>query len=168
MGQRLDGELQKRILVLDGAMGTMIQLRNLEEEHFRGEEFKLSRNSLKGNNDLLTLTQPEIVYDIHKDYLKAGADIIETNTFSATSIAQADYGLQHLAYRLNFESAIIAKKAAEDVTKETGVQKFVAGALGPTNKTLSISPSVEKPEFRNISNIQIHIQLGPERTVWLF
>ena len=138
-------------------MGTMIQMRNLEEEHFRGEEFKMLKNSLKGNNDLLTLTQPEIVYDIHKDYLKAGADIIETNTFSGTSIAQADYDLQHLAYRLNFESAKIAKKAADDVTKETGFQKFVAGALGPTNKTLSISPSVEKPEFRNISKFLLLI-----------
>ena len=155
LGDRLCGELQKRILVLDGAMGTMIQMRNLEEEDFRGQEFKLSKNSLIGNHDLLTLTQPDIIYDIHKNYLKAGADIIETNTFSGTSIAQADYDLQHLSYRLNFESAQIAKRAADDVTKETGLQKFVAGALGPTNKTLSISPSVEKPEFRNISKMNM-------------
>ena len=100
MGGRLADELKKRIMVLDGAMGTMIQLRNLEEEDFRGEEFKDFSKPLQGNNDILTLTQPQIVFDIHKEYLEAGADIIETNTFSGTSIAQADYGLQHIVYRL--------------------------------------------------------------------
>ena len=151
-------------------MGTMIQMRNLEEVDFRGEEFKSVDQNLQGNNDVLSLTQPDIIYQIHKEFLQAGADIIETNTFSGTCIAQADYNLQHLAYRydfpcstrsttiffllkfrLNYESALIAKKAAIEVTQELGIQKYVAGALGPTNKTLSISPSVEKPEYRNIS-----------------
>ena len=175
LGVKLQDDLQNRILVLDGAMGTMIQMRNLEEVDFRGEEFKSVDQSLQGNNDVLSLTQPDIIHQIHKEYLQAGADIIETNTFSGTCIAQADYNLQHLAYRydllknflvqllstikqffffkrrLNYESALIAKKAAIEVTQELGVQKYVAGALGPTNKTLSISPSVEKPEYRNIS-----------------
>ena len=151
-GTILTRELEKRILVLDGAMGTMIQLRNLEEEDFRGDEFKDFSKPLKGNNDLLTITQPQVVYDIHKEYLEAGADIVETNTFSATSIAQSDYGLQHIVYRLNKDAAKVAKEAAMDVTRTSGQQKFVAGAMGPTNRTLSISPSVEKPEFRNISN----------------
>lgn len=140
----------KRILVLDGAMGTMIQRHDLEENEFRGDEFKNFAKSLKGNNDLLSITQPQIVYDIHKAYFEAGADICETNTFSGTSIAQTDYGLQHLVYRLNLESAKLAKKAAFDVTVASGKQRFVAGAMGPTNRTLSISPSVESPDFRNI------------------
>ncbi|XP_036385114.1 methionine synthase [Megalops cyprinoides] len=143
--------LQKRIMVLDGGMGTMIQQRSLEESHFRGEEFRDHPKSLKGNNDLLSITQPDIIYKIHKEYLLAGADIIETNTFSSTSVAQADYGLEHLAYRMNKASAEIARKAADDVTARTGVKRFVAGALGPTNRTLSVSPSVERPDFRNIT-----------------
>ena len=159
-------------------MGTTIQMRNLEEVDFRGEEFKSVDQNLQGNNDVLSLTQPDIIYQIHKEFLQAGADIIETNTFSGTCIAQADYNLQHLAYRydfpcstrsttiffllkfrLNYESALIAKKAAIEVTQELGIQKYVAGALGPTNKTLSISPSVEKPEYRNISMYMIKIFL---------
>ncbi|XP_021164330.1 methionine synthase isoform X3 [Fundulus heteroclitus] len=143
--------LQQRIMVLDGGMGTMIQQENLEEDDFRGEEFKEHPLSLKGNNDLLSITQPAIIYKIHKEYLQAGADIIETNTFSSTSVAQADYGLEHLAYRLNRVSAELARKAADDVTKQSGCKRYVAGALGPTNKTLSVSPSVEKPDFRNIT-----------------
>ncbi|XP_014328561.1 methionine synthase [Xiphophorus maculatus] len=143
--------LQQRIVVLDGAMGTMIQQEKLEEEDFRGEEFKEHPLPLKGNNDLLSITQPAIIYNIHKEYLQAGADIIETNTFSSTSIAQADYGLEQLAYRLNRASAELARKAADDVTKQSGRKRYVAGALGPTNKTLSVSPSVEKPDFRNIT-----------------
>uniref|UniRef100_A0A3P9N267 Methionine synthase n=1 Tax=Poecilia reticulata TaxID=8081 RepID=A0A3P9N267_POERE len=142
--------LQQRIMVLDGGMGTMIQQEKLEEEDFRGEEFKEHPLPLKGNNDLLSLTQPAIIYNIHKEYLQAGADIIETNTFSSTSVAQADYGLEQLAYRLNRASAELARKAADDVTKQSGWKRYVAGALGPTNKTLSVSPSVEKPDFRNI------------------
>ncbi|XP_033963936.2 methionine synthase-like [Pseudochaenichthys georgianus] len=145
--------LQQRIMVLDGGMGTMIQQHKLEEEDFRGEEFKEHPLSLRGNNDLLSLTQPEIIYTIHKDYLLAGADIIETNTFSSTCVAQADYGLELLAYRLNRVSAELARRAADDVTKQTGCKRYVAGAVGPTNKTLSVSPSVDRPDFRNISKI---------------
>ncbi|CAK6966772.1 methionine synthase [Scomber scombrus] len=141
--------LQQRIMVLDGGMGTMIQRQKLEEEHFRADEFKEHHLSLKGNNDLLSITQPEVIYNIHKEYLLAGADIIETNTFSSTSIAQADYGLEHMAYRLNKVSAELARRAADDVTKQTGCKRYVAGAVGPTNKTLSVSPSVERPDFRN-------------------
>uniref|UniRef100_A0A8C9TD95 Methionine synthase n=1 Tax=Scleropages formosus TaxID=113540 RepID=A0A8C9TD95_SCLFO len=143
--------MQKRIMVLDGGMGTMIQQRNLEEPDFRGEEFRNHPKSLKGNNDLLSITQPNIIYKIHKEYLLAGADIIETNTFSGTRVAQADYGLEDLAYRLNKASADIARKAADDVTAHTGIKRYVAGAVGPTNKTLSVSPSVERPDFRNIT-----------------
>ncbi|XP_028287137.1 methionine synthase [Parambassis ranga] len=143
--------LQQRIMVLDGGMGTMIQQHKLEEEDFRGDKFKNHPMSLKGNNDLLSITQPDIIYKIHKEYLQAGADIIETNTFSSTSIAQADYGLEHMAYQLNRVSAELARRAADDVTKQTGCKRYVAGAVGPTNKTLSVSPSVERPDFRNIS-----------------
>ncbi|XP_022526031.2 methionine synthase [Astyanax mexicanus] len=143
--------IQKRILVLDGGMGTMIQQRKLEEEDFRAQEFKDHPKSLKGNNDLLSITQPEVIYSIHKEYLLAGADIIETNTFSGTRVAQADYGLEELAYRLNKASAEVARKAADDVAAQTGVKRYVAGAVGPTNRTLSVSPSVERPDFRNIT-----------------
>ncbi|XP_054457475.1 methionine synthase [Anoplopoma fimbria] len=143
--------LQQRIMVLDGGMGTMIQQHKLEEEDFRGDEFKEHPLPLKGNNDLLSITRPDIIVQIHKDYLLAGADIIETNTFSSTSVAQADYGLEHMAYRLNKVSAELARRAADDVTKQTGCKRYVAGAVGPTNKTLSVSPSVERPDFRNIT-----------------
>ncbi|XP_041829107.1 methionine synthase [Melanotaenia boesemani] len=149
--QELRALLQQRIMVLDGGMGTMIQQHNLLEEDFRGDEFKDHPLALKGNNDLLSVTQPDIIYKIHKEYLQAGADFVETNTFSSTSIAQADYGLQHLAYRLNRTSAELARKAADDVTKQSGSKRYVAGALGPTNKTLSVSPSVERPDLRNIT-----------------
>lgn len=127
----------------------MIQQRNLQEEDFRGQEFKDHPKSLKGNNDILSITQPDVIYSIHKEYLLAGADIIETNTFSSTSIAQGDYGMQEMAYRLNKASAELARKAADDVTAQTGCKRFVAGAVGPTNKTLSVSPSVERPDYRN-------------------
>ncbi|CAK8688788.1 unnamed protein product [Clavelina lepadiformis] len=143
--------LKERIMVFDGGMGTMIQGLRFQEEHFCGEEFVNHSHPLKGNNDLLSLTQPESIYQIHKDYLEAGADFIETNTFSGTSVAQADYGLEHLVRRLNRESAEIAKRAAEDVTLATGVKRYVAGSVGPTNKTLSVSPSVERPDYRNIT-----------------
>ncbi|XP_061480563.1 methionine synthase isoform X2 [Rhineura floridana] len=143
--------LRERIMVLDGGMGTMIQQCNLTEEEFRSQEFKDHLKPLKGNNDLLSITQPDIIYKIHKEYLLSGADIIETNTFSSTRTAQTDYGLEHLAYRLNKVSAQIAQKAAADVTAETGKKRYVAGAMGPTNKTLSVSPSVEKPDYRNVT-----------------
>ncbi|WKX97383.1 hypothetical protein Q1695_013215 [Nippostrongylus brasiliensis] len=141
----------ERILMIDGAMGTMIQREHLEEHDFRGEVLKDHSKPLKGNNDLLSLTRPDIVYKIHKLYLEAGADFIETNTFSGTTIAQADYATEHLVHDINYQSAVIAKKACDDVQAETGRRCFVCGAIGPTNKTLSISPSVEKPEFRNIT-----------------
>ena len=145
-------ELEKRILVIDGAMGTMIQEYKLEEKDYRGERFKDFPYDLKGNNDLLSITQPQIVEAIHKAYLEAGADIIETNTFSGTSIAMADYHLEELVYELNFESAKIAKKAALEYTaKDPGKPRFVAGAFGPTNRTASMSPDVNDPGFRAIT-----------------
>uniref|UniRef100_A0ABK0LMP9 Methionine synthase n=1 Tax=Rattus norvegicus TaxID=10116 RepID=A0ABK0LMP9_RAT len=147
----IEAILRKRIMVLDGGMGTMIQRYKLSEENFQGQEFKDHSRPLKGNNDILSITQPDVIYQIHKEYLLAGADIIETNTFSSTSIAQADYGLEHLAYRMNKCSADVARKAAEEITLQTGVKRFVAGSLGPTNKTLSVSPSVERPDYRNIT-----------------
>lgn len=149
--EELKKTLTERIMFLDGAMGTMIQKHRLEEEDFRGEEFKDFNRNLKGNNDLLSLTRPDIILNIHRAYLEAGSEIIETNTFNGTSISQADYGLEHLAYRLNLESAKLAKQATNEYTQKTGIKRYVAGAVGPTNKTLSISPSVEKPDFRNIS-----------------
>ncbi|NXP65675.1 METH synthase, partial [Chloropsis cyanopogon] len=147
----IESILQERIMVLDGGMGTMIQQHALTEEDFRGHEFKDHSRPLKGNNDLLSITQPDIICDIHKEYLLSGADIIETNTFSSTRVAQADYGLEHLAYRLNRVSAQVARKAADTVTAQTGIRRYVAGAMGPTNRTLSVSPSVERPDYRNIT-----------------
>ncbi|EPB73168.1 5-methyltetrahydrofolate--homocysteine methyltransferase [Ancylostoma ceylanicum] len=142
---------KQRIMIIDGAMGTMIQREHLEEHDFRGEVLKDHPKPLKGNNDLLSITRPDIVYKIHKLYLDAGADFIETNTFSGTTIAQADYETEHLVHEINYQSALVAKRACADVQKETGRRCFVCGAIGPTNKTLSISPSVEKPEMRNIT-----------------
>uniref|UniRef100_H2Z6R5 Methionine synthase n=1 Tax=Ciona savignyi TaxID=51511 RepID=H2Z6R5_CIOSA len=147
----IEATLKQRIMVFDGGMGTMIQNLRLEEQDFRGSQFIDHPKSLKGNNDLLSITKPDSIYEIHKAYLEAGADFIETNTFSGTSIAQADYALEAFVYQLNFESARIAKKAAVDVTNATGVKRYVAGSIGPTNKTLSVSPSVERPEYRNIT-----------------
>ena len=144
--------LKERILVLDGAMGTMIQRHKLEEVDFRGNRFKDHKHSLKGNNDLLSITRPDIIKDIHRQYLEAGADIIETNTFSSTTIAQADYHLESLAYELNYQSAKIAKEATDEFTKwEPSKPRFVAGALGPTNRTASLSPDVNNPGYRAVS-----------------
>ncbi len=143
--------LSQRIVFMDGAMGTMIQQHKLEEEDFRGEKFKDHDKDLKGNNDLLSLTRPEIIEEIHYDYLMAGADIIETNTFSGTRVAQADYNLEHIIPELNRESARLAKNACERVAKETGRKCFVAGAMGPTNRTASMSPDVNNPAFRAIT-----------------
>lgn len=136
------------MLILDGAMGTMIQRYKLKEKNFRGERFENHLSDLQGNNDLLSITRPDIIMDIHKEYLDAGADIIETNTFSSTSIAQADYKLEELAYELNYESAKIAKKAASQYSDKP---RFVAGSMGPTNKTASISPDVTNPGYRAVS-----------------
>ena len=144
--------LANRILVLDGAMGTMIQRHTLEEEDFRGERFKDHPVSLKGNNDLLSITRPDIIKDIHAAYFAAGADIAETNTFSGTTIAQADYQLEEAVYDLNYQSARIAKEAANEFTaKEPHKPRFVAGSMGPTNRTASISPDVNNPGFRAIT-----------------
>lgn len=149
---KLHNLLSKRILFLDGAMGTTIQRYKLEEEDFRGDRFSDPEVDLKGNNDLLTLTRPDIIYEIHKNYLEAGADIIETNTFSGTRIAQADYKLEHIVKELNSEAARIARKAAGDFMDENpSRQCFVAGAIGPTNKTLSISPDVNNPGYRAVT-----------------
>ena len=145
-------ELQKRILIIDGAMGTMIQRHKLQEADYRGERFKDWHTDVKGNNDLLSITQPEIIIGIHKEYLEAGADIIETNTFSSTSIAQADYDMQALAYELNVASAKCARTAADEyTTKDPSKPRFVAGAIGPLNKTLSLSPDVNNPGFRSVT-----------------
>ncbi|MDJ0973829.1 MAG: methionine synthase [Planctomycetota bacterium] len=149
---RLEALLQERILLLDGAMGTMIQKAGLEEADFRGERFADHPHDLQGNNDLLVLTRPDVIKDIHRQYLDAGADLIETNTFSGTSIAQADYGLEDLAYELNKVAAELAVEAAREATAKTPDRpRFVAGALGPTNKTLSISPDVNDPALRAVT-----------------
>ena len=140
-------ELEKRILIIDGAMGTMIQRYKLAEEDYRGERFKDWPSDLKGNNDLLSITQPHIVKEIHKQYLEAGADIIETNTFNAQKISLADYGMQALAYEMNLAAAKVAKEAV----KESGRTAWVAGAFGPLNKTLSLSPDVNNPGFRALT-----------------
>ncbi len=144
------GLLKDRILVLDGAMGTMIQKLKFDESDYRGHRFKDYNLSLKGNNDLLSLTQPDAILNIHKEYLKAGADIIETNTFSSTSIAMADYGMESLVYELNFESAKLAKKATEKFNIDNK-PRFVAGSIGPTNKTASMSPDVNNPGYREVN-----------------
>jgi 5-methyltetrahydrofolate--homocysteine methyltransferase len=148
-------ELENRVLVIDGAMGSLIQQYKLSEKDFRSKRFAEWEKDLQGNNDLLSITQPHIIKTIHKEYLKAGADIIETNTFSGTSIAMADYGMESLVYELNFESAKIAKEAIQEFYAEfpefAHIQKFVAGAMGPTNRTLSLSPNVNDPGYRAIT-----------------
>jgi 5-methyltetrahydrofolate--homocysteine methyltransferase len=144
--------LQERILIIDGAMGTMIQRHTLTEEDFRGERFRNHAHVLKGNNDVLSITRPDIIADIHRAYFEAGADIAETNTFSGTTIAQADYHLEDAVYDLNYESARIAREVANEFTaREPHKPRFVAGAMGPTNKTASISPDVNNPGYRAIS-----------------
>ncbi|MDX1640769.1 MAG: homocysteine S-methyltransferase family protein, partial [Balneolaceae bacterium] len=148
--------LQERIFVLDGAMGTMIQDYGLSEEDYRGTQFADSPDDQKGNNDLLSITQPDIIREIHSNFLSAGADIIETNTFNANPISQADYNLQDRTYDLNVASAKNAKKAADEFTqKNPDKPRFVAGAIGPTNKTLSISPDVEDPGYRALTFDQL-------------
>ncbi|WP_159730923.1 methionine synthase [Methylosinus sp. Ce-a6] len=147
----LEKAASERILVLDGAMGTMIQRHKFTEEDFRGARFEDHPKDLRGDNDLLTLTQPDAIKAIHRAYLEAGADIIETNTFSCTSIAQADYGLEHIVYELNLEGARLARAASDEVARETGVPRFVAGSIGPTNRTASISPDVSNPGFRAVT-----------------
>jgi len=148
----LKREAKERILILDGAMGTMIQRYKLDEAGYRGARFKDFSHDLKGNNDLLVLTQPKIISEIHNAYLEAGADIIETNTFNAQAISQSDYGLEDIAYEMNVAAAKLARDAADAWTKKTPDKpRFVAGAIGPTNRTASISPDVNNPGFRNVS-----------------
>src|SRR5215210_6012114 len=145
----------KRILVLDGAMGTELQRSRFSEEDFRGQRFKDWKQDVKGNNDLLILTQPDAVRNVHLDYFRAGADIVETNTFSGTSIAQADYGLEPIVLELNREGARLAREAAIVAEREDGRRRFVAGAVGPTNRTLSISPDVNNPGYRAVTFDQV-------------
>ena len=150
--------LQHRILVLDGAMGTMLQRYNFSEEDFRGERFKDYPSSLKGNNDLLSLTQPEAIATVHRKYFEAGADIVETNTFSGTTIGMADYNMEDLVYELNFESTKIAKQVADEFTRNNpNKPRFVAGSMGPTNKTASLSPDVNRPEYRAITFDELRV-----------
>ena len=143
--------LEERILIIDGAMGTMVQTFDLGEDDFRGEEFSRSEIDLIGNNEALNITREDIVLDIHRKYLDAGCDIIETNTFSANSISQKDYGLEGFAKQMNIRAAKIARKAVEEAFENDGRKRFVAGAIGPTNKTLSSSEDVDDPSFRSIS-----------------
>ena len=149
--QALHAALAERIVMIDGAMGTMIQRHSLDEAAFRGERFREHRSPLRGANDLLCLTQPQIIRDIHAQYLDAGAEILETNTFNANAIALADYGLQHLSYEINKQAAALARQAADESERLTGRARWVGGALGPTNKTCSLSPDVNRPGFRDTS-----------------
>ncbi|MEM7381063.1 MAG: homocysteine S-methyltransferase family protein [Bacteroidota bacterium] len=150
--KKIEDILKERILVLDGAMGTMLQRYKFTEEDFRGDRFKDWPQPLQGNNDLLSLTQPEAIAEVHRKYFAAGADIVETNTFSGTSIAMADYQMEELVYELNYESARIARAVADEFTaREPEKPRFVAGSIGPTNKTASMSPDVNDPGFRAVS-----------------
>ncbi|MEJ7589088.1 MAG: homocysteine S-methyltransferase family protein, partial [Ferruginibacter sp.] len=152
MKKTIQESLKERILIIDGAMGTMIQRHNPGEADYRGERFKEWHTDIKGNNDLLSITQPGIIIGIHRAYLEAGADIIETNTFSSTAIAQADYDMQSLAYELNVASARCARKAADEYSaKDPSKPRYVAGAIGPLNKTLSLSPDVNNPGYRAVT-----------------
>lgn len=151
-------ELKKRILVLDGAMGTMIQDHKFSEEDYRGEQFKDWKVDVKGNNDMLSITQPEAIKAIHAKYFEAGADIAETNTFSSTTIAMADYEMEEAVYQLNYESAKIAKEVADEFTaREPHKPRFVAGTMGPTNRTLSMSPDVNDPGYRAVTFDELRI-----------
>ena len=150
--------LKERILVLDGAMGTMLQAYKFSEEDFRGERFKDFHIPLKGNNDLLSITQPEAIAEMHSKYFEAGADIVQTNTFSGTTIAMADYELEDVVYELNYASAKIAKEVAQSFTeKEPHKPRFVAGSIGPTNKTASMSPDVNDPGYRAITFEELRV-----------
>lgn len=151
-------EMQKRILVLDGAMGTMLQAYKFDENDFRGDRFKDFPLPLQGNNDLLSITQPKAIKEVHAKYFEVGADIVETNTFSGTTIAMEDYQMEDLVYELNYESAKIAKEVAREFTlKEPHKPRFVAGAMGPTNRTASMSPDVNDPGFRAVTFDQLRV-----------
>jgi 5-methyltetrahydrofolate--homocysteine methyltransferase len=152
--QHLHETLKQRILLLDGATGTMIQRHKLDEAAYRGERFADWPSDLKGNNDLLAITQPEIIQGIHEQYLDAGADIIETNTFNATRVAMADYDMQDLSYEINVAATTLARQAADSFSTDDR-PRYVAGVLGPTNRTCSISPDVNDPSFRNITFLEL-------------
>ena len=160
--QQLKKLLAERIVYLDGAMGTMIQTYKLEENDFRGERFKDHSVDLKGNNDLLTLTRPDVIETIHRSFLEAGSDIIETNTFSSTAIAQADYQLESIVYELNKSAAELARRVADEVSEKEGRPTYVAGAIGPTNRTCSMSPDVNKPEYRAVTFDQLVKDYGEQ------
>jgi len=148
----IEKALAKRILVLDGAMGTMLQAYKFEEEDFRGDRFISHPSPLKGNNDLLSLTQPEAIKAVHRAYFEVGADIVETNTFSSTSIGMADYGMEELVYELNVQSAKLAREVADEFTNTNpNKPRFVAGSIGPTNRTASMSPDVNDPGYRAVT-----------------
>src|SRR5258706_875768 len=148
--------VRNRILVLDGAMGTMLQRYNLSEKDYRGERFADWPSDLKGNHDLLNLSRPDVVEQIHREYFLAGADIIETNTFNANAVSQSDYGTQDSVYDINFASASLARKVAEEFTaKNPDKPRFVAGSLGPTNRTASLSPDVNRPGYRAVTFKQL-------------
>lgn len=150
--QQIEAQLKQKILLIDGGMGTMIQDHKLEESDYRGERFSDWHCDLKGNNDLLVLTQPELIKGIHNEYLDAGADILETNTFNATTIAMADYDMESLSEEINFAAAKLAREAADEWTARTPDKpRYVAGVLGPTNRTCSISPDVNDPGYRNVT-----------------
>lgn len=158
MKNDLQKALSERILILDGAMGTMLQRNQFTEEDFRGKRFKDYHKPVQGNNDLLSITQPHAIGEVHAKYFAAGADIVETNTFSGTTIAMADYDMEEWVYEINFESAKIARKVADEFTlKDPSKPRFVAGAMGPTNKTASMSPDVNDPGFRAISFDELRI-----------
>src|SRR3979490_2688824 len=161
-GPALRAAARERILVLDGAMGTMIQGLQYDEAAFRGARFKDFHRDLRGNNDLLILTQPQAIEDIHADFLRAGADIVATNTFSSTSIAQADYDLSGIAYEMNLEGAKLARAAATRVTAEDGKARFAAGPLGPPNRPASISPDVSSPGFRAVTFDDLRTAYGEQ------
>ena len=150
MRSRLNDIIKERILILDGAMGTKIQTYHLTEEDFRGDRFTHLEGQLKGNNDILSLTRPDVILDIHRLYLHAGADIIATNTFSSQRISQADYHLEDTAYEMALEGAKLARKAADEFSTDDR-PRFVAGSVGPTNKTCSMSPDVSNPAFRDVT-----------------
>ena len=161
----LKANAAERILIIDGGMGTEIQRHKLEEEHYRGSRFKDWTRDVKGNNDLLSLTQPELIREIHESYLAAGADIIETNTFNSQTISMADYGMEALAAEISFEAAKLARAAADAWTAKTPDRpRIVAGALGPTNRTASISPDVNNPGFRNVSFDELRVAYFEQAT----
>ena len=148
--ERLDQLFKQRIAIFDGSMGVMLQHKGLSDEEFRGERFRDHPKPLRNNSDVLCLSQPGLVLQVHRDYLEAGADIVTTNTFTATRVSQADYGLEDFAYEMNLEGARLARKAADEFEN-----RFVAGSLGPTNVTLSLSPRVDDPSFREVTFDQL-------------